>query len=128
MKNSTPICDEDCPVRLAAELVGHKWTTLVVRDLLSGKKRYSELQRSISGISPRMLAARLKELDDAGMLTRTQFATIPPTTEYELTALGRKLEKLIGALAEFGMVVQRAKKRAKKLDVQQPGTKNKGLK
>ncbi len=112
MKNSTPVCDEDCPVRLAAELVGHKWTTLVVRDLLSGKKRYSELQRSISGISPRMLAARLKELEDAGVLTRTQFATIPPTTEYELTAMGKKLEKLIGALAEFGMSLQRKQRRA----------------
>ncbi len=102
-------CDEACPVRLAADIVGHKWTTLVVRDLLSGKKRYSELQRSIGGISPRMLAARLKELENAGIVTRKVFPTIPPTTEYELTRLGRKLEKLIGALAEFGMAVQRRK-------------------
>lgn len=100
-------CDEECPVRLAADIVGHKWTTLVVRDLLSGKKRYSELQRSISGISPRMLAARLKELENAGMISRTVFPTIPPTTEYELTRLGRKLEKLIHALAEFGTVLKR---------------------
>jgi DNA-binding HxlR family transcriptional regulator len=100
-------CDEDCPVRRAADIVGHKWTTLVVRDLLSGKKRYSELQRSINGISPRMLAARLKELENAGVVTRTVFPTIPPTTEYELTRLGRKLEKLIHALAEFGMALKR---------------------
>jgi DNA-binding HxlR family transcriptional regulator len=100
-------CDEQCPVRLASEIVGHKWTTLVVRDLMSGKKRYSELQRSISGISPRMLAARLKELETAGVVTRTVFPTIPPTTEYELTRLGRKLETLIGALAEFGIALQR---------------------
>ncbi len=100
-------CDEECPVRQASEIVGHKWTTLVVRDLLSGKKRYSELQRSISGISPRMLAARLKELETAGVVTRTVFPTIPPTTEYELTRLGRKLETLINALAEFGVALQR---------------------
>ncbi len=100
-------CDEECPVRLAAQIVGHKWTTLVVRDLLSGKKRYSELQRSISGISPRMLAERLKELENAGVITRTVFPTIPPTTEYELTRLGRKLEKVINALAEFGMALKR---------------------
>ncbi len=102
-------CDDACPVRRAADIVGHKWTTLVVRDLLSGKKRYSELQRSISGISPRMLAARLKELEDAGVVTRTVFPTVPPTTEYELTRLGRKLEKVIRALVEFGMAVQRRK-------------------
>ena len=106
--NPAQTCDEDCPVRLAAEIVGHKWTTLVVRDLLSGKKRYSELQRSITGISPRMLAARLKELENVGVVTRTVFPTIPPTTEYELTRIGRKLEKLIHALAEFGMVLQRS--------------------
>ncbi len=105
----TQSCDDACPVRLAADIVGHKWTTLVVRDLLPGKKRYSELQRSIGGISPRMLAARLKELENAGIITRTVFPTIPPTTEYQLTRLGRRLEKLIGALAEFGMAVQRRK-------------------
>lgn len=111
MKKNIPVqtCDEGCPVRLASELVGHKWTTLVVRDLMSGKKRYSELQRSISGISPRMLAARLKELEGAGVVTRTVFPTIPPTTEYELTRLGRKLENLIHVLAEFGMTLQRRK-------------------
>lgn len=107
--NPAQTCDEECPVRLAAEIVGHKWTTLVIRDLLSGKKRYSELQRSISGISPRMLAARLKELESVGVLTKTIFPTVPPTTEYKLTRLGRKLEKLIYALAEFGMVLQRRK-------------------
>lgn len=111
MPKITPVqvCDEECPVRLAAEIVGHKWTTLVVRDLLSGKKRYSELQRSISGISPRMLAARLKELENAGAITKTVFPTVPPTTEYELTRLGRKLEKLIHAMAEFGTAMKRKK-------------------
>ncbi len=102
-------CDDGCPVRAAADIVGHKWTTLIVRDLLSGKKRYSELQRSITGISPRMLAARLKELEIAGVIIRTVFPTIPPTTEYELTRLGRRLEKLIQALAEFGTALKRQK-------------------
>lgn len=101
-------CDEACPVQLAAEVVGHKWTTLIVRDLLSGKKRYSELQRSIAGISPRMLALRLSELETAGVLTRTVFPTVPITTEYELTSLGRKLEPLIQALAEFGQSLKAA--------------------
>ena len=106
MNELAAACDDECPVRLAAELVGHKWTTLIVRDLLSGKKRYSELQRSIGGISPRMLAARLKALEAAGLLTRTVFPTVPPTTEYALTPLGFRLESLIGALAEFGLALQ----------------------
>ena len=112
MSETAPACDDECPVRLAAELVGHKWTTLIVRDLLPGKKRYSELLRSISGISPRMLAARLKALEGARLITRTVFPTIPPTTEYALTPLGFRLESLIGALAEFGMALRAGQAKA----------------
>ena len=104
--DKTLACDETCPVSRAAALVGHKWTTLIVRDLLSGKKRYSELQRSVIGITPRMLAARLKSLEESGVITRTVFPTVPPTTEYALTPLGYRLESLILALAEFGLALQ----------------------
>ena len=79
-----------------------KWTTLIVRDLLGGKKRYSELQRSLAGISPRLLALRLRSLEQQGLLTRTVYATNPPTTEYELTARGRELRAVIKAMAKFG--------------------------
>ena len=96
-------CDAGCPVRATADIVGYKWTTLIVRDLLSGKKRYSELQRSVSGVSPRILAERLRELEAAGLVTRRAFPTVPPTTEYELTDLGRELEPVIAAMAVFGM-------------------------
>ena len=99
-------CDERCPVRRTAEIVGYKWTTLIVRDLLGGKKRYSELLRSISGISPRILAERLKQLETAGLLGRTAFPTIPPTTEYELTPLGLQLKPVIDAMALFGQALQ----------------------
>ncbi|MCE1237119.1 MAG: helix-turn-helix transcriptional regulator [Hyphomicrobiales bacterium] len=95
-------CDAGCPVRATADIVGYKWTTLIVRDLLSGKKRYSQLQRSVSGISPRVLAERLKQLEEAGLVEKRIFATVPPTTEYELTALGRELEGVIAAMAAFG--------------------------
>ena len=104
--DKTLACDETCPVSRAAALVGHKWTTLIVRDLLSGKKRYSELQRSVIGITPRMLAARVKSLEESGVITRTVFPTVPPTTEYALTPLGYRLESLILALAEFGLALQ----------------------
>lgn len=103
-----PPCDEDCPVRRAADLVGYKWTTLIVRDLLPGKKRYSELQRSVAGISPRVLAERLRELESAGLVRRTVYPTVPPSTEYSLTELGRKIEPVIRAMAEFGLEMQAA--------------------
>lgn len=96
-------CEDDCPVRRTAKILEGKWTTLVVRDLLGGKKRYSALQRSLLGISPRLLAARLQLLEKQGILTRTVFPTIPPTTEYALTPRGYQLSGVIAAMAEFGL-------------------------
>lgn len=97
-----PACDDECPVQRTARVIDGKWTTLIVRDLLSGKKRYSELQRSLSGISPRLLALRLRTLEQKGLLVRTVYPTIPPTTDYALTPLGKQLRKVIQAMANFG--------------------------
>ena len=96
------ICNDECPVSRASDVFSGKWTTLIVRDLLSGRKRYSQLQRSLSGISPRMLAARLSMLEEAGLITKTIYPTVPPKTEYELTATGRRIEPVILAMAAFG--------------------------
>lgn len=95
-------CDSGCPVRRAAQVLEGKWTTLILRDLLGGKKRYSELQRSLRGISPRLLALRLRTLEEQHILTRTQFPTVPPTTEYDLTPQGMRLLPVIEAMAAFG--------------------------
>jgi DNA-binding HxlR family transcriptional regulator len=96
------LCNDDCPVARASGVLSGKWTTLIVRDLLSGKKRYSELQRSLAGISPRMLAARLSMLEESGLIAKTIYPTVPPKTEYELTGAGRRIEPVIAAMAEFG--------------------------
>jgi len=96
-------CDSSCPVKRTSKILDGKWTTLIVRDLISGKKRYSELQRSLSGISPRLLASRLRLLEEQNILTRTSFPTVPPTTEYELTTLGHGLCDVIDAMAKFGL-------------------------
>lgn len=98
-------CDAACPVRRTADIIEHKWATLIVRDLLSGKKRYSELARSLSGISPKVLSERLQELEANRLVTRTVYPTVPPTTDYELTELGRKLESVIRAMQEFGFLL-----------------------
>ncbi len=95
-------CNDECPVKKTARLIEGKWTTLVVRELLPGKRRYSEIQRALSGISPKILTARLRLLESEGLITRTVYPTVPPTTEYELTDLGQKLEGVLAAMAEFG--------------------------
>jgi DNA-binding HxlR family transcriptional regulator len=95
-------CDEACPVARTARLIEGKWTTRIVRDLLAGKKRYSELQRSLTGISPKVLAERLRFLEDEGLIEKTIYPVVPPHTEYRLTDLGRKLRGVIAAMARFG--------------------------
>jgi DNA-binding HxlR family transcriptional regulator len=103
--SSDTACGVGCPVRATAEVIEHKWATLIIRDLLSGKKRFSELERSLAPISPKMLSERLRELESKQILFRTVFPTVPPSTEYELTSLGRELETVIRAMSHFGALL-----------------------
>ncbi len=96
------VCDDECPIKKTADVIEGRWTTLVIRELLPGKKRFSEIQRALAGISPKVLTVRLRLLERRGLLTRTVYATVPPMTEYELTPLGRQLENVLDAMAEFG--------------------------
>lgn len=104
----TEDCGPSCPVARAHDILGGKWTTLIFRELLAGPQRYSALMRALAGISPKMLADRLKMLELQGLLRRTQFPTIPPTTEYALTELGGAMSPVIAAMAEFGRAMQDA--------------------
>jgi DNA-binding HxlR family transcriptional regulator len=88
-------------VREVLDLVGDKWSVLVVGTLGEGKKRFSELRRSIDGISQRMLTLTLRALERDGLVTRTAFPTIPPRVEYELTKHGRTLLEPIQGLAAW---------------------------
>jgi len=102
LQKPTPSCDVSCPVRKTAQILDGKWTTLIIRDLLPGKRRYSELLKSLPGISPRVLAARLRFLEENRIITKTIYPVIPPKTEYQLTALGRGLNNVIAAMGKFG--------------------------
>lgn len=95
-------CKDDCPVKKAAKIIEGKWTTLVIRELLTGKKRYSELQKALISISPKVLTTRLRMLEKEKLITRKVYPTVPPTTEYKLTALGERLEVVLYAMAKFG--------------------------
>lgn len=97
------VCDDwQCPVAKTARLIEGKWTTRIIRDLLPGHRRYSELLQSLGNISPKVLAARLKFMEQEGLITRTVYPVIPPHTEYALTDLGRQLQGVIQAMAAFG--------------------------
>lgn len=111
--DTTGSCDDECPVKLTAEIIEGKWTTLVVRELLPGKRRFSEIQRALAGISPKLLTARLRLLEARGLVTRTVFPTVPPTTEYELTALGRRLEGVLREMAAFGNALKKPRQPAR---------------
>lgn len=96
------VCDDECPIKKTADVIEGRWTTLVIRELLPGKKRFSEIQKALTGISPKVLTARLRLLERRELLTRTVYPTVPPKTEYELTPLGRQLEAVLDAMATFG--------------------------
>lgn len=98
-------CSGSCPVSKAARVIDGKWTTQIVRDLLQGKRRYSELMRSLPGISPKVLAARLRFLEQQGLLIKTIYPEVPPHTEYQLTERGFRLRGVIAAMAEFGLTL-----------------------
>ena len=91
-----------CPVARTAEIIGNKWTPLIVRDLARGRRRFSELERSLAGISPKTLSERLKRLEDAGVVVRECFAEVPPRVEYSLTAKGHALLPVIESMRAFG--------------------------
>jgi DNA-binding HxlR family transcriptional regulator len=93
--------DSCLAIREVLNRVGDKWSVLIVGLLADGSKRFSELRRTIEGISQRMLTLTLKGLERDGLVTRTVYPTIPPRVEYELTKLGRTLRKPIQALAKW---------------------------
>ncbi|MFC9894000.1 winged helix-turn-helix transcriptional regulator [Nocardia sp. NPDC127579] len=103
MSSSDVYCGEAlCPVEATLDVLEGKWTILIVRDLLAGTKRFAELRRSLTGISPKTLTDRLRALETRGFVTRETFAEVPPRVEYTLTDSGRTLEPVIAALAVWG--------------------------
>jgi DNA-binding HxlR family transcriptional regulator len=91
-----------CPVARTAQIIGNKWTPLIVRDLADGHRRFSELERSLVGISPKTLSERLKRLEEAAVIERHCFAEVPPRVEYSLTKKGFALLPVIESMRSFG--------------------------
>ena len=91
-----------CPVAKSLELVGERWTLLLVRDLLDGPRRYQDLQDSLPGIAPTLLSERLKTMEEHGLVEREFYSDHPPRAQYKLTDRGRELGLVVGALAAWG--------------------------
>ena len=94
--------DQWSPDARALDLVGDKWTLLIVRDLAEGRARFCELERSLGGISPRTLSLRLRALEEEGILHRTTYPEVPPRVEYALTEKGRALVPIIDSMRTYG--------------------------
>ena len=97
-----------CPVETTLTLIGDKWKVLILRDLLPGKKRFSELKRSVGGVSQQVLTAQLRDMEQNGLLTRTVYPEVPPRVEYALTPLGHSLKPILDAMQLWGETYQNA--------------------
>lgn len=94
--------DGICPVATTMDLLSSKWKVLIMRDLLQGTKRYSELQRSVAGISQKMLTQCLKEMEQDGLVIRKAYPEVPPRVEYHLSTLGSSMCPIIDAMRDWG--------------------------
>ena len=93
----------NCPVARALDLVGERWTILILRDLFrEGPRRFQDLQQSLTGIAPNTLSARLKDMEARGLLVRRAYSDHPPRLEYRLTPRGRSLGPVLKALHDWG--------------------------
>ena len=92
-----------CPVARTLDLIGERWTILLLRDLLlHGPRRFQDFQTSLPGVAPNTLSARLKSLEDNGLLERRLYNERPPRLEYVLTAEGKSLGPIVQALRDWG--------------------------
>jgi DNA-binding HxlR family transcriptional regulator len=95
--------DQYCPIAHAVGMLGERWTLLVVRELIYGPKRYTDLVDGLPGIGTNVLAKRLRDLEDAGVVERRKLAPPAACTVYELTEYGRQLDEVVYALARWGV-------------------------
>ncbi|MFJ9213375.1 winged helix-turn-helix transcriptional regulator [Streptomyces sp. NPDC102264] len=99
----------ECGVARFLTLLNGPWATLIVRELLHGPRRFTELRAALPGISPHTLTSRLRQFEAHGIVTRTAYAQIPPRVEYRLTPLGEGLHDVLNAMAAWAVTVPDAR-------------------
>src|SRR6478735_12772527 len=94
---------KSCPVARTLDLIGERWTALILRDLLlKGPRRFQDFQESLAGVAPNTLSARLKEMEDNGLIFRQFYSDRPPRVEYVLTDKGKSLGPVVRAMQQWG--------------------------
>lgn len=91
-----------CPVETTLTLIGDKWKVLILRDLLTGTKRFGELKKSVGGVSQKVLTSQLRDMEESGLISRKVYAEVPPKVEYSLTELGESLNPILDAMKHWG--------------------------
>ena len=92
----------ECPVATTVQLIGNKWKLLIIRNLLAAPQRFTEMKKTIPGISQKVLTDNLRSLENDGLITREVFAEVPPRVVYSLSELGNTLRPIITAMQEWG--------------------------
>ena len=93
---------QDCPIARTLDLIGDRWTMLIIRDLFLGRSRFNEFRQSTPRISPKLLSERLKRLEEEGIVERALLDGYPPRAEYRLTSKGRSLFPVLFAIGSWG--------------------------
>lgn len=93
----------DCPVATTVQLIGNKWKLLIIRNLLAGPQRFTEMKNSIPGLSQKVLTDNLRALESDGLVEREVFAEIPPRVVYSLSGLGKTLKPILDAMSDWGI-------------------------
>ena len=97
----------DCPVEMTLQLIGDKWKVLIIRDLLTGTKRFNELMRSVTGITQKVLTSHLRAMEAAGLVNRKVYPEVPPRVEYSLTQTGFSLKPVLDSMVQWGAAYKR---------------------
>jgi len=92
----------DCPVEITLMLISDKWKVLIIRDLLSGTKRFGQLKKSIGAISQKVLTSNLRAMEESGLISRKIYAEVPPRVEYSLTKIGWSIKPILDAMVDWG--------------------------
>ncbi|WP_339185161.1 helix-turn-helix domain-containing protein [Oceanobacillus sp. FSL W7-1293] len=91
-----------CPVATTVDLIGNKWKLLIMRELLTGTKRFNEIHKAIDGISQKVLTENLRKMEEDGIVDRKNYAVVPPKVEYSLSELGDSLRPIIDSMSAWG--------------------------
>ena len=91
-----------CPVETTLCMIGEKWKIIIIRELLTGTKRFGELKKAVSGITQKVLTTNLRKMEDDGLVMRRVYAQVPPRVEYTLTDVGYSLAPVLDAMASWG--------------------------